>query len=393
MGPFAEDGCGQMKSYRDGMAVQSEKQKHDNQIIINPPDARSVCDMKNQDSRFVEDIVRRFYSKRFPGKVVENFHLWLLSSKDYTAKDEAMSRIWLEAPHSVTPSAYHSLAAVKARLGMTPVLKKSMRLNLIVMRAAAVMLPVMLLVGAYFINGRTSKAEWTSLEITYGQTGYHMLPDGTEVWLNSGSSLEYPEKFKGRKREVRLCGEGFFNVAADKRKPFIINTAHLSTKVVGTKFNISSYANQKNECVTVLSGRVEVTTKDNATHSLVPDRRLTYRIKDGHTDIEEVDAASVIRWRENGLVFENSTFEDILHALQRKYDFNVVIDPVNFTEMLYRMKFVNNEPLGYILDVVHSVVGLPYTFEDGILEIGGGPGEEQELTMTKRLQQTGQPGQ
>ena len=346
--------------------------------------------MKNREPIFVEEIIKRFHSRRFPRKVANNFHLWLLSSRDYTAKDQAMSEVWLDTPYSVTRSAYRSLDTVKVRLGMTEPKRGSIRLNRVAMRVAAVLLPAMLMVGAYFIvSGGAGNVEWASVEVPYGETGYYMLADGTEVWLNSGSHMEYPVEFKGRKRDVKLYGEGFFDVAGNKRKPFTVHTEHMSTKVVGTQFNVSCYGNQKHESVTVLGGQVDVTTPDNETHSLVPDRHLTHSIADGQTQIEEVDAASMIRWRENGLVFDNSTFEDILCALQRKFNFRIVIDSANFNGSLYRMQFVNGEPLDYILDVVHSVAGLPYTFEAGTLTVGSDLKNAQELAMKKRLLQRG----
>ncbi len=350
--------------------------------------------MNNRETQFIDEIIKRFHSRRFSRKVVKSFHLWLISSEDYTAKDEAMSEVWQETPHSVTRSVYRSLDAVKARLGMvrsSAGKHKPVRLNRaarIASRVAAIMLPAALIVGAYFIMSNvTGKVEWTCVEVPYGQTGYHKLADGTEVWLNSGSSLEYPMKFKGRKRDVKLNGEGLFNVTPDKRKPFVVRTEHMSTQVVGTEFNISCYDNKKTESVTVLSGRVDVTTSDNKTHNLMPNRQLTHWIGTGQTEIEDVDASSMIRWREDGLVFEESTFEDILCALQRKYNLRVVVDSANFTGSLYRMQFVNGEPLDYVLDVVHSVVGLPYKLEDGTLTVGSNLEKAQDLTMRKRLQQ------
>lgn len=345
--------------------------------------------MKNRELRFVEEIIKRFHYRRFSRKVVKNFHLWLLSSKDYTAKDKAMNEVWLDTPYSVTRSVYRSLAAVKARLGMGGSEKASVRLNRVAARVAAVMVPAILMVGAYFLYDGMGNAELVRAEVACGETGYYVLADGTEVWLNSGSYLEYPAKFKGRNRNVKLYGEGFFDVAPNKRKPFIVHTEHMSTKVLGTEFNICSYDNQRHECVTVLTGRVDVTTKDNKTHNLVPDRHLIHWIEEGHTEVEEVDAASMIRWRENGLVFENSSFEDILYALQRKYNFKVMIDSANLSGALYRMQFVNGEPLNYILDVVHSVVGLPYKLENDTLIVGSDQKNALELAAARQLKDKG----
>jgi ferric-dicitrate binding protein FerR (iron transport regulator) len=121
--------------------------------------------------------------------------------------------------------------------------------------------------------------------------------------------------------------------------------------------------------VTVLDGLVDVTA-GATTHSLVPDRQLTFGVEEGEARVEEVDAASLIRWRENHLIFEDCTFNDILCSLERRFDLKVAVDPKYLTDARYRMQFVSGEPLDYILDVVHSVVGLPYKLDGKELIVG-----------------------
>lgn len=340
--------------------------------------------MKNRDPKLIREIINRFHSKRFSGKVKRNFHQWLIQPEDYSAKDEAMNELWHDVVVKVTGSVYKSLDMVKAKLGMVPPKKQTVPLQRVLTRVAAVMLPAALIVGSYFIyEAAGNQAEWVRIETPYGKTGCYYLADGTCVWLNAGSSLEYPEKFRGRKREVRLNGEAFFDVTPDKRKPFVVVSDHLRTTVLGTEFNVCSYGNQRHESVTVLSGSVNVTTKDDQMHHLVPDRHLTHWIEDGNTDIEEVDAASMISWLTSGLVFENSTLEDILCGLQRTYNLKVIVDSAQLTNTIYCMKFVNGESLDYVLDVVHSLVGLPYRLEGDMLVIGSDTSNASEFKSSE----------
>ncbi len=342
--------------------------------------------MKNRETRIIEEIIARFHSKRFRKKVEHDFYHWLLLSEDWTAKDEAMMEVWSNIPHSVTRSVYRSLDAVKSRLGMAVSARKRAQLNRrgVMARVAAVLLPTVLLLGSYLVYNNAGRVELVRMDVPYGQTGYHMLADGTEVWLNAGSYLEYPVKFKGRNREVNLYGEGFFDVARDAKKPFIVHTGYMDTRVVGTEFNISCYESQRHESITVLTGQIEVTTRDEKVHSLVPNRHLTHWIESGETHIEEVDASSMICWRNNGLVFEDSTYEEMLCALSRKYDFRVTIDSAYLTGSIYRMQFINDEPLEYILDVIHSVVGLPYKLENGVLVVGSDQANAREIGLPKQ---------
>lgn len=335
--------------------------------------------MKNQDTKRIQEIIENFHARRFTGKIRRDVHLWLISPEDYAAKDEAMNEIWHNIPNSTTNPAYRSLGEVKAKLEMAPARKKTVALNRMAAKVAAVLIPAMLAVGAYFTYDGTGHPQWLRMDVPYGQTGHYILADGSNVWLNAGSTLIYPETFRGRLREVKLTGEGFFDVAANKRKPFVVHTAHMRTEVVGTSFNVSCYDNVEHESVTVLTGQVNVTTSDDKTHALTPDRHLTHWRVDGMTDVENVDASSMICWREDGLIFENNTFEDMLCALQRKYRIRVMADPAIFTDTAFRIWFVNGEPLEYIMEVIHRLAGLPYTFEDGVLTVGDGKGKIEEF--------------
>lgn len=343
--------------------------------------------MNNRDPRLIREIMDRFHAKRFAGKVKKDFHLWLISTEDYAAKDEAMRELWLDLADGSGRQPLDSLRAVKVKLGMIPEKKNNVTpLNRALARVAAVMLPVAIMIGIYFIhNAASQEMEWARIEVPYGQTGCYNLADGTCVWLNAGSSLEYPVRFRGKQREVRLCGEGFFSVAPNRRKPFVVVSDHLRTEVLGTKFNICSYAGQRYETVTVLNGEVLVTTEDDMTHDLVADRHLTHTMGDMCTDVEEVDAAAMICWMNKGLVFENCTLEDILCRLQRTYNFSVMVDQAQLTDAIYCMRFVNGEPVGYMLDVLYRLIGIPYSFENNTLVVGADKSKVSELNGYSRI--------
>jgi ferric-dicitrate binding protein FerR (iron transport regulator) len=328
--------------------------------------------MNKRDPNNIRDIVSRFHSKRFSRSMTRSFHLWLLRPEDYSAKDEAMKWVWDSQFSTVAGSTYKSLDKVKNRLGMATPKKRAIPLGRTLARVAAVLLPAALVAGTYFIMQEVNRNEqWARVETRYGETGEYMLADGTSVCLNAGSSLEYPVKFRGTEREVHLTGEGFFKVAPDKRKPFTVAARNLRTTVLGTEFNIKAYDNQSHESVTVLSGSVKVATPEGTTHELTPNRHLIHRDDTGTTEVEDVDAISMTDWMNDGLVFDNSTLEDILCDIQRKYsDLNVVVDSTQLINTVYRMKFVHGESLEYMLDVIHRVTGVSYTLDGDNLTIG-----------------------
>jgi ferric-dicitrate binding protein FerR (iron transport regulator) len=328
--------------------------------------------MNSCDPKLIRQIVARFHSSRSSGKTVRYFHKWLLSSEDYTVKDEAMHEVWDSMDSTVTASTYKSLELVKVRLGMIPPKKSTTSLRRTLLRVAAVLLPAVLVIGTYFgIREFNNNVKWARVETPYGKTEQYTLADGTTVWLNAGSSLEYPVRFRGEQREVKLRGEGFFKVTPNEHKPFVVISNHLRTTVLGTEFNVKAYDNQRNESVTVLSGEVNVVCAGGDIHHLTPNNHLTYWTEGGDTEIVDEDAASIMGWVSDGLVFENSTIEDILCGIQRKYsDLKVVVDSTKLTNTVYRMQFTHDESLEHVLDVVHKVTGIEYTLNGDTLIIG-----------------------
>ncbi len=125
------------------------------------------------------------------------------------------------------------------------------------------------------------------------------LPDSTIVLLNAASSLQYPERFDGKTRNVILHGEAFFEVKHDKEHPFMVKADQLNVHVLGTSFNIRSYQNDEDIAVTVATGKVGITApslKDGKTSFLLPDNELIYTKSSGKLDVRTVNATDSRAW-------------------------------------------------------------------------------------------------
>ena len=114
--------------------------------------------------------------------------------------------------------------------------------------------------------------------IPYGKRSEITLCDGTKIWLNSGSQLSYPLKFKSNLRKVYLTGEAYFNVKSDPSKPFYVVTENVELKVTGTRFNVSSYDNEQTTQAVLVSGKVNISKNDFFSRSveLHPGERVVY---------------------------------------------------------------------------------------------------------------------
>ena len=149
------------------------------------------------------------------------------------------------------------------------------------------------------------------------------LEDGTEVWLNAQSQLIYPEKFSQTERRVSVEGEAYFRVARDEQKPFIVETAGQVVQVLGTEFNVHSYAEDPTVETTLVKGSIAMRPAEanGAQMVLTPGHQAVFD-KSGHDiNVRSVDTEVVTSWRDGKFVFEKQTLEQLMLTLSRWYDF------------------------------------------------------------------------
>jgi len=152
------------------------------------------------------------------------------------------------------------------------------------------------------------------------------LPDGTDVLLNSASSLRYPTSFKNQKdRIVELKGEGYFEVAKDKSHPFIVKTAQQSVEVLGTHFNINAYADEPAVKTTLAEGRVKVTAANGKVQLLSPGQQSL--LKQGELSWITVNVDDELAWTKGSFHFSDQNIESIMRQLSRWYDIDVQYEP------------------------------------------------------------------
>jgi ferric-dicitrate binding protein FerR (iron transport regulator) len=164
--------------------------------------------------------------------------------------------------------------------------------------------------------------------IPYGKRSEITLADGTHIWLNSGSQLSYPSKFKADSREVYLSGEAFFEVVPDPDKPFHVTTRDIRIEVLGTTFNVSSYAEDNTVQTVLLSGKV--TASKNSllarTIELAPGERLILDKTNSNLSKDKVDVQLYSSWVNGYLVFKNKPITEVYTKLKRFYNQNIMVE-------------------------------------------------------------------
>lgn len=154
-----------------------------------------------------------------------------------------------------------------------------------------------------------------------------VLSDGTRVWLNAESSLTYSTLFTGSERRVALTGEGYFEVAKNKEKPFIVEAAGNTIKVLGTHFNINSYGDEQVFTTTLIEGSVQI-TNGSSKRILKPGQQA--RVTENRMEVVPVNVEDAIAWKDGEFVFRNTPVTAITKQLARWYSLDVEFnDPVD----------------------------------------------------------------
>ena len=217
----------------------------------------------------------------------------------------------------------------------------------------------------YSSNTSIDKLVYNQIKIPYGKTFNVKLSDGTVVYLNSGTILKYPVKFiKGMNREVFLDGEAYFDVSKDKLHPFIVNANAMNVRVLGTKFNVSSYKEDKEISTVLVEGSVSLSNdaKPNKKALLTPGYKGVCNKTSTGISLEKVDTKLYTDWMDGEVVFRKSTFNEMIKKLERSY--NVTIKNNNSALDVVKFNASFNKNIETIDEVMSSLSKIqPFTYE------------------------------
>lgn len=202
-----------------------------------------------------------------------------------------------------------------------------------------------------------------------GQKSQAQLPDGSKVWLNSESKISYPEKFSDSVRIVVLEGEAFFDVQHDSARPFIVVADNIQVRVLGTKFNVNAFTNQKEINISLLEGAINVTTDSNTEGVLVkPSNGVSYSkqldvLREFSKESNPAMFEKAISWKNGKLIFDGDDLEDFVTEISRWYGVTVKITGVPQNDWRLIGSF-ENEFLTNVLDAIAYNKGFTYELKE-----------------------------
>jgi len=207
---------------------------------------------------------------------------------------------------------------------------------------------------------KAGKAVMNKLVVPYGKRSQLTLSDGSRVWVNSGSVLEFPSVFTEKTRSVKLVGEMFIEVAKDKEKPFLVHTPDLQVKVYGTEFNISAYQDERAQSVVLVSGSVGVKSAVGGETYLSPSEMLVYANQS--MEKKGVDTDKYISWKEGYIILEDTPMVEVLRQLERYYNLSFDIRrDANLESRTCRGKLYLSDNLDNVMATIALLASVKYT--------------------------------
>lgn len=212
------------------------------------------------------------------------------------------------------------------------------------------------------------------------------LTDGTEVNLNYGSRIKYPREFIGNKREIKLYGEGYFDVAHNPDKPFIVNASNINIKVLGTEFNVNAYPDENKVATTLVSGKVtlEVLDEDGQAKTLgamQPGQHVNYETESGEIESTLGNIDKYIAWKDGKLVFDNASIKEVTVQLSRMFNVDIKVAE-NISDLTYTVTFID-EPLFFILDLMTETTPIKYTVSERT-KLSDGTYSKQKISIERQ---------
>lgn len=323
-------------------------------------------------------IANRFLAGQFCSiGELNDFKLWLTDTDyqdeveqwlhdNWTKADEIDSEVMIESVFRQI-EAYESKQVQKS----APVMQRIIQFY---QRIAAFLLIPVIGVGLLYWFGLVSKpqASFTETIAPRGQKSQIVLADGTKVWLNSDTKIKYPGNFATNQRDVYLEGEAFFEVTKNAHRPFVVHTSGMDVRVLGTKFDVKAYPDEKNIEASLFEGKINLETKGPADDKIIktevlPGQSFAYlttekKLVAGNFPKDEIDG-----WKKNQLIFKDDTFNNLVRKVERWYDVKIVYDEFLFNDRRLTVELREGERLDRLMQIISLALQVNYKYENGTI--------------------------
>lgn len=208
-----------------------------------------------------------------------------------------------------------------------------------------------------------TESDFHELIIPAGGEFQYTLSDGTQIWLNSQTTLRFPQNFNSKERHIYIHGEAFLKVAKNTNCPFIVSTKRGDIRVYGTSFNITDYDDDIFSTV-LIDGSIEFHPKEGRPVKIKPSQCVTYDTENGNISISYVDTSTYTAWINHQFVFKGQTLKNIMKTLARWYDFTPEFQTEDLQHIRLSGRLNRHENIQILLNSFEKTAGIKFTIKE-----------------------------
>lgn len=292
--------------------------------------------------------------------------LYRFFNKETTLEEEKKIRLWIEESDENRQEFFRERKLFDAILLHGDLAYKKVRHRFYIpwrrivaaLSGVAAIVLLTIYVTTYFLQQSFRDETMNTVIVPQGQRVSLTLADGTKVWLNAKTKMEYPQSFKAfDERIVKVDGEAYFEVSKNKNRPFIVKTSKGDVEVLGTKFYVSAYATTDIFETSLIEGRVKVYTAYEDMTLYPKDKAV---LQNGILTRKHIDDMDIYRWRDGLYCFKNLSFEDVLKQFEIYYDVRFVKENPQMANPKLNGKFRLIDGVDYALRVLQREVGFSF---------------------------------
>lgn len=297
------------------------------------------------DKDQIQSIITAFLSGKATAEECRKLEDWVRQSPDNDRYYQEIRNIWQVMHPAFIPSEINVFEAEKKVLANIATTRRNIARILVIywQRIAAILVIPLLIVCTYLFlekdNGVYDAIEYQEVKSPHGTFSEVRLPDGTNVWLNGGSTLKYPLTFRKGERNVFLSGEGYFEVHSDKENPFIVKTDQITLRATGTAFNVEAYGSDSITAVTMVNGKIDVAFGSSSPVAMVPGERASFNNLTKQCLIAKTDPYKWYAWKDGLMIFRDDPLSYVFKRLGLTFNVNIELKDPSLANAPYRATF------------------------------------------------------
>ncbi len=308
----------------------------------------------------------KLIGKFISGKRLTNDELILLDKLLNNVHYKSKIYHWLKEnwQYSETENVTLQFEQIREKIRFSSLKARANRFFMVLGKVAAVLfIPLLATFLFFYINNQTSTTGLFTLTTQRGEQTSVILPDGSKVWLNVDTKLNYPVDYGVKSRIIGLEGEAYFEVEKNEKLPFEVVSGEIVTKALGTRFIVSAYPEISEVKSSLISGSV-VVKHGSKYETLKPGQQLVYNKNRSSTAFKSFDENYELAWKNDQLAFRLAPFKDVIIKLEKWYGVNIKYNPSQFKSETLTVRFEEYESLETILEVIAKANGFKYAIED-----------------------------